>query len=72
MGISENYEFHNIRLCGTWNILFEAERGEREARSTHLTNASLQQTSGLTRPAGLVLVGSFQGRRPFFQTDFPP
>ena len=35
-----------------------AERGEREARSTNLTNASLQQTSGLTRPAGLVLVKS--------------
>ena len=33
-----------------------AERGEREARSTNLTNASLQQTRGLTRPAGLVLV----------------
>ena len=36
-----------------------AERGEREARSTNLTNASLLQTSGLTRPAGLVLVGAY-------------
>ena len=44
-----------------WNMdhsIASAERGEREARSTNLTNASLQQTSGLTRPAGLVLVDS--------------
>ena len=42
-----------------WNMdhsIASAERGEREARSTNLTNASLLQTSGLTRPAGLVLV----------------
>ena len=45
-----------------WNMersIAWAERREREARSTNLTNASLQQTSGLTRPAGLVLVHPF-------------
>ena len=42
-----------------WNIehsIASEERGEHEARSTNLTHGSLQQTCGLTRPAGLVLV----------------
>ena len=31
MGISENYEFHNIGLCGTWNILL-SERSDESAK----------------------------------------